>query len=504
MGRFIMPRIRLSFISSFSLFFRDILLFLISKRYLTFLWGFSLLSSKYLDKASRIRALSAFAFARKKVPAYQDLILQSDPTSWRDIPCMDKDTYIKKYATPRRCVGGVIPNNYVTIDESSGSTGIPYNWVRKLAERRASHISISYFSRYCYGKGPWIIINAFSMGAWATGVNMGEALQRNGVVKNTGPDLEKIFNTLEFFGCQQRYIITGYPPFLKKLMDDAVERGFPWKSYRLCALVGGEGMSEGLRDYLLKGFESVYSGYGATDLEIGIGGETALSVAIRRLARSNQAIREDLFGKDSRLPMVFQYNPIMHYIEVNEEGELIFTINRRNLLSPRIKYNIHDQGGVMTYDHMATCLEKHGVSFRQLINSQRRETLRLPFLWVFGRKDFTISVMGANIYPEDIEQCVYADNTLARITRSYCQSLTESKEGNVRPAFYFEITEKPTAALKEQFQRSILESLIRINADFREAWKEYSDTLVPEIHLYLQGEGPFQQDQRKIKQSRLI
>jgi phenylacetate-coenzyme A ligase PaaK-like adenylate-forming protein len=37
--------------------------------------------------------------------------------------------------------------------------------------------------------------------------------------------------------------------------------------------------------------------------------------------------------------------------------------------------------------------------------------------WVFGRRDFTISVMGANIYPEDLEQCVYADPELARITR---------------------------------------------------------------------------------------
>ena len=35
--------------------------------------------------------------------------------------------------------------------------------------------------------------------------------------------------------------------------------------------------------------------------------------------------------------------------------------------------------------------------------------LRLPFFWIYGRRDYTVSVMGANIYPEDIEQCLYAD-----------------------------------------------------------------------------------------------
>jgi phenylacetate-CoA ligase len=185
------------------------------------------------------------------------------------------------------------------IDESSGSTGTPYNWIRSLRERRHSHLFVSYFATYCFGAEPWITINAFSMGAWATGLNMGLALQRNSIVKNTGPDITKILHTLRFFGPRYPYLILGYPPFLKHLIDVAEAEGFPFKDYCLNALVGGEGMSEGLRDYLLRRFQKVYSGYGATDLEIGIAGETPLSVAIRRLARDNSEVRQKLFGKDS-------------------------------------------------------------------------------------------------------------------------------------------------------------------------------------------------------------
>jgi phenylacetate-CoA ligase len=378
--------------------FRDLLLYLIAQKYNTFIACFRMLPPKYLDWTSRIRARRLYYFAIKNVPAYKEFTRNSDIKKWSDIPLTDKDTYIKKYSTEQRCVNGIIPSKNIAIDESSGSTGIPYNWVRSQRERHESHAFISYFSTFCFGKKPWVTINAFSMGAWATGVNMGIAMQQNGVVKNTGPDIGKILHTLEFFGAGYDYIITGYPPFLKQLYDFARESNFPWDKYQLSALVGGEGMSEGLRDYLLPGFKKVFSGYGATDLEIGIGGETPLTVAIRRLARQDPAVRKALFGEDSRLPMIFQYNPLMHYIEVNDNRELIFTITRKSVLSPRIRYNIHDEGGISRYDQMASKLKSLGYDINDLTKDEENRNITLPMMWIYGRRDFTISIMGANIY----------------------------------------------------------------------------------------------------------
>ncbi len=268
----------------------DLLLRVMGPKYLLFYWFFKLAPPSVVAWLARLRAIRAVDRAARRVPAYRAFLhasgIDADAAVMSlDVPPTDKRTYIDVFPPDARCVGGIIPLTGTATDESSGSTGTPYNWVRSLAERHASHQFVSHFARYGFGTEPWITISAFSMGAWATGINMGIALQANSMVKNTGPDLNKILSTLEFFGPTYRYLVCGYPPFLKHLIDVAADRGFPLARYRLMALLGGEGNSEGLRDYLSQAFDPIYSGYGATDVEIGVAGETPLSLAIRQRAR---------------------------------------------------------------------------------------------------------------------------------------------------------------------------------------------------------------------------
>ena len=103
-------------------------------------------------------------------------------------------------------------------------------------------------------------------------------------------------------------------------------------------------MSEGLRDYLLKYAKTVYSGYGASDLEIGMAGENPLTVMIRKLCFKHLSLRKTIFGDEHRLPMLFQYNPLDHLVEIIDH-EVVVTISKPWTLSPRIRYNIKDEGG---------------------------------------------------------------------------------------------------------------------------------------------------------------
>ena len=485
-----------------------LLLRVIGPSYRLFFWFFLVTPPSLVAWIARLRAVRAVENAYRKGPAYRQFLISQGVAESAigrlSLPPTDKANYINLSPPDQRCVNGRMPLHDTATDESSGSSGTPYNWVRSLAERHASHIFISHFARYCFGDEPWITINAFSMGAWATGIDMGIALQRNSMVKNTGPDIDKIFNTLEFFGPGYRYLVCGYPPFLTNMIDVAVERQFPSEKYRLMAILGGEGNSEGLRDYLYQRFSPVYSGYGATDVEIGIAGETPLSLEVRREARTNHRLRNALFGTDSRLPMLFQYNPLMHYIETNVQGEIIFTITRLNILSPRIRYKIHDEGGVADYTNLRERALTAGVDLEQLAAKSSAHRFRLPFLWIYGRADSTISVMGANIHPEDIEQCLYDEPDLARVTNSFCLSLEEGPDANVRPCFSFEVRGAISAELQQAFDDRITTRLKSLNSDFREATEEYEASATPVIRLFPPGAGPFSADGARIKQARLL
>ena len=479
----------------------------ILKNYAIFTLIVSHAPQKYGAKACFYRAFKEFLITYQQVPAYKEFLKKN---SWscqsinyqeifESLPVMDKSNYILSYTTEERCLNGKFFHEGVVIDESSGSTGIPYNWVRSEREREIVKCLIGVYLRYCFGDKKFIVLNTFSMGAWATGFNMALAAQSLGVVKSTGPDVDKILNTLRFFGNKYPYILNGYPPFLKYLFDEGEKKGFHWSDYNLHVLVGGEGMSEGLRDYLLRHAKTVFSGYGASDLEIGIGGENPLTIMIRKLCLHDTALRKTLFGNDHRLPMLFQYNPLDHFIEIIQK-EIVVTISKPWTLSPRIRYNIKDEGGMITFDEMKARLKSHNIDLLELERKCNYPRWYLPFLFIYGRKDSTISVMGANIYPEDVESIIYSDVLLTKNINSFSLSLEEDAQGNPRPCFEFElfdITQREQVA--EKLKSTLSLGLAKLSLDYKKAKEEYPQAVEPVLRIFGMSEGPFKENQDRIK-----
>ncbi|MEW6234028.1 MAG: phenylacetate--CoA ligase family protein [Candidatus Omnitrophota bacterium] len=479
----------------------------ILKSYPIFTYIVSHAPQKYGARACGYRAFKEFLIAYRNAPAYKDFL---DRCGWtcttrdanvlfKTLPVSDKANYILPYRTEDRCLHGKFLFKGVVIDESSGATGIPYNWVRSQREREVVKNLIGVYLRYCFGNKKFIVLNTFSMGAWATGFNMALAAQSLGAVKSTGPDIEKILRTLQFFGSKYPYILNGYPPFLKHLFDEGEKRGFAWKDYEIHAIVGGEGMSEGLRDYLLRHARTVFSGYGASDLEIGIGGENPLTVMIRKLCLKDPALKKTLFGGDHRLPMLFQYNPLDHFIEIIDR-EIVVTISKPWTLSPRIRYNIKDEGGMMTFDDMKERLRLHNIDLFGLERKCNYPRWYLPFLFVYGRKDSTVSVMGANIYPEDVESIIYSDIVLAGSINSFSISLEEDAQGNPRPCFEFELLDiNQKDKVEEKLSALLSSGLAKLSLDYKKAQEEYPQAMEPVLRIFRMQEGPFKDNQDRIK-----
>ena len=497
-------------------------------------------AAKYGARATpRLSATAAAMTARRAlrgVPAYADFVAtqgwplasdgsvasgtaRRDPAAWLAmLPMTDKHTYIDRYCLAQRCRGGVVPTVDAELDESSGSSGTPYTWVRGAAELRETHATMAILARHlldhddCRDR-PLVTLNGFSMGAWATGTNVTAALKRLGVVKSTGPDTEKMFSAMKLLGPDRVYVIAGYPPFLRRLLDVAREQQFDLSAYTMFGVVGGEGMSEALRSRLERDFKAVYSAYGASDLDIGVAAETPLSIEIRRLAACEPGLALALFGTTSRLPMVFQYDPSDYYVET-VQGELVVTVNRPSLVSPRVRYNVHDAGGTLSYDAALAACAQWGVdpiSAARARHGQR--PFELPFLYVHGRSDSTISFMGANIYPEDVEQalgeCADADAFagFALELLDIDDGGSESVSGAVRPCVHVELTDADRiddTQLRDRIIAAVRDRLLANTADYRSAVAEDPAAADLRAVLHLEGTGPFSGNATRIKRRYIV
>jgi len=466
--------------------------------------GWRLVTRTYhpvLDRIAAEHARIACAFAALDVPAYRHFVRQSatrPPKRLADFPETSKRGYVAAYDEADRCQEGELRLRGTVVDESSGSTGQPFNWARGARELRGIYRNTACYTRAVFRSDKLFVLNAYSMGAWATGTTTGAAMARIAMVKNTGPDLDKIVDTLEHFGPRFDYLVTAYPPFAKHLRDRLDAIGFPWERYRISVLTGGEGMTEALRDYLEARFAKVRSGYGASDLTIGIGAETTFTVELRRRLRSDQDLRDVLLGPgEQRLPMIFHYNPLETYLEVNERGELLCTVNSKHCLQPKLRYNIGDEALLHPLADVRRALRLDPARWREIQARAGEERMGLPLLFLFGRKDSTISYMGANIYPQDVEYGLYDGNPMAAAINRFCLELEELADLESRPVVNVELRdgagldETGRAELAETCRAGVLAHLARVSRDFAQSLEEDPASADLRVRVHEPGQGPF-------------
>ena len=465
------------------------------------LWRFSARHySEWMGSVGKVHAYLACAWSSYTVPAYKDYLKQNN-YDWKifslsSFPETSKETYIKKYTPLQRCRFGRLSHKGTHIDESAGSSGTPYNWMRSDKELEQIHKNMAgYISLVLPAKNRFTI-NGFSMGAWATGTITGEAAARIGMVKNTGPDIDKIYDTIEHFGPDFNYLITGYPPFLKQMIDEFNIRGFDFSKYNIDALVGGEGITEALRQYCEQNISRVRSVYGATDLTLGIAGESSFTIWLRNILLENSELRKLILGSDeSRTPMIFQYNPLENFLEVNHRNELICTINSSHVLAPKLRYNLGDEVTLFTLRDITKILKYDKALYKEATRIIKKEPLRIQLMFFFGRADSTISYMGANIYPQDVEYGIYNDPEIAKHVSRFCLELKENEKLESEPIFHIELNKGSESSpeilkgLEEQISQALLTYLASINRDIAEAIEEDANgfEIIVRVHRFETG-----------------
>ena len=311
-------------------------------------------------------------------------------------------------------------------------------------------------------------------------------------MKSTGPDLTKAIDTLLELGPGFDYVICGYPPFLKQIADDP---RIEWGKYSVSAIYGGEGISEPMRKSLQTVFKDVIGSYGASDLEINIAHETDFTIALRQALIEDESLRSALLKQNRGIiPMIFQYNPYDYLFETNDKGELLVTICRKQNLSPRIRYNIHDLGHPEEF-----------YSFKNKLKSLHREDLlRLAefdfgVLFYYGRSDLSVDYYGGVVGPEEIRQIINANEDYKQKVANFRLISYEDSEHQKHLLFALEAAEHAhiDAEEKHRLLKIIVDQLFVLNLDFKAGYEMANHK--PEIRVYRSGEGIFDAAHQKVK-----
>ncbi|WP_250122559.1 phenylacetate--CoA ligase family protein [Chroococcidiopsis sp. CCMEE 29] len=431
-------------------------------------------------------ALALFHNVTATVPAYKAFLTEHgiNPASiqtfedFQNLPLINKENYLQHHLLADLCRNGQLETCDM-IAVSSGSTGKPTFWPRFVADefQIATRFEQIFHNSFNADTKPTLAVICFTLGTWVGGMyttNCCRYLASKGypiTVVTPGNNKEEIFRVVQELGTAfEQVVLLGYPPFLKDVIDSGIARDVEWQRYQIKLVLAGEVFSEEWRSLVGERVGSKHpcydsaALYGTADAAV-LGNETPLSICIRRFLANHPDAARSLFG-ESRLPTLVQYDPLSRYFEVDDDRSLLFSGDNG---IPLVRYHIADSGGVLAYDAMLKFLAEW--QFNPVETLQReggRGIHPLPFIYVFGRSNFTVSYFGANIYPENVTVGLEQPVIKEWVTGKFVLQVKEDADKNRFLSVVVELA--PGVEGSEEKQEAIASSihshLLRLNSEF--------------------------------------
>lgn len=401
------------------------------------------------------------------------------PDDWRRLPLMTKPDYFRRYPLPALCRGGDLAAcDMVAV--SSGSTGEPTFWPRALADELAvaSRFEQVFRDSFRADERTTLAVICFPLGTWVGGMFTAAACRHVAAkgypitVVTPGNNRTEILRVVRALGPQfAQTVLLGYPPFLKDVVDAGIAEGFAWRDQAIRLVLAGEVISEEWRDLMAERLgltdpaRDTASLYGTADAGV-LGNETPISIAVRRFLAKNPDAAREVFGQ-ARVPTVVQYDPFERFFEPHD-GTLVFSADGA---IPLIRYHISDEGGVLPYRALITRLRELGFDAEAEARRGGDRGIRpLPFVYVFGRSHFAVSIYGANVFPDTVIIGLEQPALRELVTGKF---VLEVRDGDDRDRELWIAVElsalgaaAPAEPLADAVAESILAVLLRLNSEF--------------------------------------
>jgi phenylacetate-CoA ligase len=410
--------------------------------------------------------LSLNKFNPKKIKSPMDTLL---------IPSMSKANYFKEYSLEQKLWPRDLNSALVTTS-TSGSTGKPQYFVRG-AELDWQYSILAEFFLNNGTAGPTLLVDCFGMGVWIGGLITYQAFyyaanrSKNLTIITPGINKKEIFSALREFAPNYKNIIfCGYPPFLKDIIDEAKLENINLKKWNCRFLFAAESFTENFRDYIVKNtsvknvYKDTLNVYGTAELGA-MAFETPTSIFIRRLALGYPQVFKELF-KNKKIPTLCQYNPTFVSFE-EQAGEILITANSA---TPFCRYKIGDVGGTYNLQHIIDVFKKYNIDLIAKARKLKIELLKLPFVYVHERSDFSTTLYGLQIYPQTIKRALETSQLSKILTGKFVLETHFDRKNDQYLKINVELkpNKKTNKRICSQIEKNIIKSLLEENSEFRE------------------------------------
>lgn len=455
------------------------------------------------------RSVKIFQQAAEDLPAYADFLKKHnfDPSTVKTaadfaaVPVTSKKNYLTKHSVDQ-LVWPKNLNSPLLYCATSGSTGDPYYFPRNdELSLQYSYILEDFLKR---GKDPengrTLVVIGFGMGVWIGGVITlrafeiaAERMDAPVSLLPTGYNMPEIFKALKKLSPQfDQTIIVGYPPFVKELIDEAPDQGIELKKLNIRFLFAAEAFTEKFRDYLCKkaGVKNpvvdTLNIYGTADIGA-MAFETPVSILIRRLATKNKDLFKSIFGQIDKTPTLAQYNP--KYIEFEEvDNEVLLT---GNAALPLIRYAVGDNGGVRSFAQISQALKDQGINLEKEAKKAgiTEDIKEMPFVFVYERKDFSVTLHGINIFPEFIKEGLLDPALTPYLTERFTMITKNDRHYNQYLEINVELQKKikATTKLKILAHKVLRNTLVEKSSEFSEISKSRSSKKLVRVVVWPNG-----------------
>lgn len=482
---------------------------------------FSQMPESYWWEKGAENAFSIFSKALRDVPAYSKFLKQHnvDPVTIKTIddflrlPVFTKENYLRAYPLNEVALRGSFSDKYL-ITKSSGSSGIPFYWPRyKEQDRFEAALTELVYDQIGIDNKSTLIIVAVALGTWVAGsmmmttsLEIAKKRGRDISVITPGANNKEILEIVRDLGeLYDQVLIIAYPPSARSIVMEGVDSGLDWRRYKPKFFLGGESVSQEWKEFILKQIGSdrlmdIMVIFGMAELNL-LSFETPIAVLIRKIIASDINLKHRLFGNTS-LSALMQYNPVSRWIE-SVDGSIVMSAYGG---IPLVRYCAGDMGGVFRYSELVLSIKEAGYDVDQLLKEAGYDPSNVwkwPFFYSFGREG-SISLMGANIYPANMERFCHEHSDL----NDYMITVNHDELQQPSLCIYLELRNgkeydvEETQSFQLSSSQEILRLLLENNIDFLDAYHEEPSVMTPVVTLYNYKTGPFAT--RKMKQKHIF